>query len=78
MIEAVREIRVIEMFANESIMTVLMTITRIYRENNIKVRESCYEHTRPQIIYDLYICNNRICLFTEERVCNKSTTVNDF
>lgn len=34
--EGVREIRAIEMFANESIMTPLMAITRVYRGNNVR------------------------------------------
>lgn len=77
MIEAVREIRAIEMFANESIMTVLMMITRIYRENNKSMRKLLRAHERSNNIYDLYICNNRMCLFIEKRVCNKSTTIKD-
>jgi len=37
MSEAVRKIRAIEMFANESIMTVPMLITYAYHENNGEV-----------------------------------------
>lgn len=49
--EAVRMIRAIEMFANESIMTPLMMITRVYRENNGKV---C-KHSKNQIVWIMYL-----------------------
>lgn len=71
-----RKIRAIEMFANESIMTALMVITRVYRENNA-ARYVC-KHSKNQITYGLYICSNRTRAFGRASMLQRLLAVKDF